>query len=262
MLVKLTKIFDTYMLILGIVQIHIRIFTVLNLCLHMFKRLYFLICCFLLYSAAAKPLLGQTTVPTWVDLQSFIPAVKIDMRYYGSYNFLGRPVNGYHAPKALLTKPAAEALKKVALALQKEGLGIKIFDAYRPQQAVDDFVAWAMNPTDTLTKHIFYPEIPKNKLFDLGYIAKKSGHSRGSTVDLTLYVIKTGEALDMGGSFDYFGKSSAHSFKGISKQQQQNRRKLRQIMKKYNFKAYAEEWWHYTLIQEPYPSSYFNFPIH
>ena len=156
----------------------------------------------------------------------------------------------------------AQALKKAQSKLKAEGLGLKIFDAYRPQRAVDDFFEWSQRPEDTLTKANYYPQLPKDRLFEMGYIAMKSGHSRGSTVDLTLVYLdgkKKGEALDMGGNWDNFGVRSHYDFNPLTPIQKENRKLLREVLLQNGFKPYEKEWWHFTLMQEPFPDLYFDF---
>lgn len=197
----------------------------------------------------------------FVYIQEQIPNIKLDIRYAGSNNFIGKPVNAYYKPVGILTKVATEALKNAQNDLMQEGYCLKIFDAYRPQTAVNHFIEWARHPKDTLTKNKFYPEIAKKDLFKLGYIASKSGHSRGSTVDLTIIDMNTGKELDMGGKYDFFGDISHHNTNKINKEQKANRLLLKRIMLKNGFRPYPEEWWHYTLRNEPYPETYFDFPV-
>jgi len=180
---------------------------------------------------------------------------------YGDNNFIGRPVDGYQAPAAILTTEAARALSYVSMDLAEQDYGLKIFDAYRPQRAVNDFIKWAKDPGDIRMKEEYYPRVDKNDLFSLGYIAKKSGHSRGSTIDLTLVDKKTGKELDMGSHFDYLDPISAHGSPLITQQQNHNRELLKIAMEKRGFKSYSGEWWHYTLINEPYPDRYFDFAV-
>lgn len=212
-----------------------------------------------------QSLLSQRTVEghsDFVYVASVVKGIQYDMRYAGSYNFIGRPIDGYAKnAEPILTRLAATALQKVQLELNKQNLGLKIFDAYRPQSAVDHFVRWAAEAGDTLNRRKFYPAIPKNKLFKLGYIASRSGHSRGSTVDLTIIDLNTGKELDMGGSYDFFGPRSHHNFTGLTETQKSNRLLLLTTMGKNGFRPYAEEWWHYTLNAEPFPDKYFNFPV-
>ncbi|SKB75600.1 D-alanyl-D-alanine dipeptidase [Salegentibacter holothuriorum] len=196
---------------------------------------------------------------TYIKAQ--IPDIKLDIRYAGSNNFIGKPVDAYHQPAGILTKIATEALATAQKDLMSQGFCLKIFDAYRPQTAVNHFIEWARNPGDTLTKSKFYPEIAKKDLFQLGYIASKSGHSRGSTVDLTILNANTGKELDMGSGYDFFGDISHHNTDKITKEQKANRSLLKRIMIKNGFRPYPEEWWHYTLRNEPYPETYFDFPV-
>jgi len=197
----------------------------------------------------------------FVSLEEFIPGLEMDIRYYGSHNFTGRPVVGYNKPIAFLAIKAAEALQKVQLALSEQGLGLKVFDAYRPQMAVDYFEQWAKDIDDTVAKQEFYPDVDKRDLFKLNYIAAKSGHSRGSTLDVTLVDLATKKELDMGSAFDLFGTQSHHGATGLTAQQEKNRNILKNIMLQYGFKLYPEEWWHYTLLDETYPDTYFNFEV-
>ena len=197
----------------------------------------------------------------FVYIKEQIPDIKLDIRYAGSNNFIGKPVNSYQKPVGILSKPATEALEKVQNDLMSQGYCLKIFDAYRPQTAVNHFIEWARNPADTLTKAKFYPEVAKKDLFQLGYIASKSGHSRGSTIDLTIMDAKTGKELDMGSGYDFFGDISHHNTDKITKEQKANRSLLKRIMIKNGFRPYQEEWWHYTLRNEPYPETYFDFPV-
>jgi D-alanyl-D-alanine dipeptidase len=197
----------------------------------------------------------------FVYIDELIPDAILEVRYYSTDNFVGNRVDGYLAPKAILTVDAAEALVAVADELRLKGLLLKIFDGYRPQQAVDHFIRWADDEEDQRMKNKYYPEVDKKDLFRLGYIARRSGHSRGSTIDLTLVDIDSGEELDMGGSFDYFGDLSHHETDLITEEQLQNRTILREIMEKHGFLAYSEEWWHYTLENEPYLEIYYDFPV-
>ena len=195
----------------------------------------------------------------FVVLSDVVPDIIQEIRYYSTYNFVGERINGYEQPCALMTREAAEALKKVSDEVKQMGYRLKIYDAYRPQMAVDHFVRWAEKISDTRMKQYFYPEVDKTKLFDEGYIDAKSGHSRGSTVDLTLFDMKTGKEVDMGGTFDYFGEKSHPDYKKITKQQYKNRMILRNAMIKHGFKPLDTEWWHFTLKDEPYPDTYFTF---
>ncbi len=197
----------------------------------------------------------------FVYVEGIIPNAALDIRYFSNYNFVGCPIDGYNAPKPILTNEAALALKEVQNKLNKFSLGIKIYDAYRPQTAVTHFIRWAKDLGDTKMKKEFYPNVNKKDLFAKGYIAKKSGHSRGSTVDLTLIDLNTGKDLDMGSPFDFFGKISASEYPNITYQQKANRLLLRTLMEKHGFVHYSEEWWHFTLNNEPYPDTYFDFPV-
>ena len=221
----------------------------------------------------------------FVDIQKVIPDVVMDIRYYSPHNFVGEKVDGYLAPKCFLTKEAAEALSKVQKDLEPYSLSLKIYDCYRPQRAVNHFVRWAKEIENTKTMKEFYPTIDKRNLFKDGYIAEKSGHSRGSTLDLTIlpspapgqadYIAgqKLSEcylpaekrfadnSLDMGTGFDCFHELSHTANANIGQQQKINRLLLKSIMEKHGFKNYDMEWWHYTLKNEPYPDTYFDFVI-
>lgn len=197
----------------------------------------------------------------FVVLSEIIPDVILEMRYYSSYNFVGTQINGYEQPVALITREAADALKNVSDNFIKQGYRLKIYDAYRPKKAVKHFMDWSLNLDDIGMKQYFYPELDKNVLFEKEYIAEYSGHSRGSTVDLTLLDMSTGKEVDMGGVFDYFGELSHPDYKNITETQYKNRMLLRDTMIKYGFKPLATEWWHFTLDNEPYPNTYFAFPV-
>ena len=200
----------------------------------------------------------------FVYVDGVIPDIVIDIRYYTEHNFVGERIDGYLKPKCILTKEATAALLCVQKALQPFGLGLKIFDAYRPQQAVDHFLRWASDLGDQRTKAEFYPGINKDALIKDRYIAARSSHSRGSTVDLTIVSIQTGtwgEQLDMGTGFDFFGPAAAPFFPGISSAQRAHRMLLHILMKRYGFEPYPEEWWHFTLREEPFKETYFNFPV-
>ena len=197
----------------------------------------------------------------FVLLSEAVPDAILEIRYYSTYNFVGDRIDGYEEPLALLTKEAATALKEVSDDLVKQGYRLKIYDAYRPQEAVTDFAEWAQDETDTRMKDYFYPELDKDVLFPQGYIAEHSGHSRGSTVDLTLFDMNTEKEVDMGGTFDYFGELSHPDYTEITEEQYQNRMILREAMINHGFKPLEEEWWHFTLADEPYPDTYFTFPV-
>lgn len=197
----------------------------------------------------------------FVKIHEVIPNVVYDIRYYSTDNFVGARVDGYLAPIAFITKEAGIRLNQVQTEINNEGLGLKIFDAYRPQKGVDHFVRWGAIPSDTITKAKYYPNINKANVFDLGYVATKSGHSRGSTLDLTIVDLETKQELDMGSHWDFFGEISHHESPLVNEQQTTNRNKLRNIMLKYGFKQYDNEWWHYTLKEEPFPDTYFDFDV-
>ena len=197
----------------------------------------------------------------FVLLSEAVPDAILEIRYYSTYNFVGDRIEGYEEPCALLTKEAASALKEVSDELVQKGYRLKIFDAYRPQKAVTHFMEWAKDTDDTRMKEYFYPELDKSVLFDQGYIAEKSGHSRGSTVDLTLFDMKLEKEVDMGGTFDYFGELSHPDYDQITEEQYANRMILREAMLAHGFKPLEEEWWNFTLENEPFPDTYFTFPV-
>lgn len=197
----------------------------------------------------------------FVLLSDAVPDAILEIRYYSTYNFVGARIDGYEEPVALLTKEAAAALKEVSDDVIAQGYRLKIYDAYRPQKAVDHFVRWAEDTADVKMKEYFYPDLEKDVLFPLGYIAEHSGHSRGSTVDLTLFDMTTEKEADMGGTFDFFGELSHPDYKDITEEQYANRMILREAMLRHGFKPLDEEWWHFTLENEPYPDTYFTFPV-
>ena len=197
----------------------------------------------------------------FVLLSEAVPDAILEIRYYSTYNFVGDRIDGYEEPLAFLTQEAATALREVSDELVDMGYRLKIFDAYRPQMAVTHFRNWALDPADVRMKDYFYPELDKDVLFPQGYIAEHSGHSRGSTVDLTLFDMTTEREVDMGGTFDYFGELSHPDYTDITEEQYASRMLLREVMLKHGFKPLEEEWWHFTLADEPYPDTYFTFPI-
>ena len=209
----------------------------------------------------------------FVNLAEAVPDAILEIRYYSTYNFVGARVDGYMEPVALLTRQAADSLRAVSDDLLKQGYRLKIYDAYRPQCAVDHFVRWGADISDTLMKPYFYPDVPRDKLFELGYIAEHSSHTRGSTVDLTLFDMRTEKEVDMGGTFDWFGRESHPDFGGnpetgeyqpnnrITAEQFRNRMILRRAMMRHSFNPYPNEWWHFTLKDEPFPNTYFTFPV-
>ena len=194
-------------------------------------------------------------------LSDVIPDVLLDIRYYSTFNFVGERIDGYEEPLALITKEAAEALRKVSDELITEGYRLKIFDAYRPQKSVSHFVRWSKDLNDQRMKEYFYPELEKSELFSRGYIYEYSAHTRGSTVDLTLFDMNKAEDADMGGPFDFFGELSHPDYKVINEDQYARRILLRDKMVKHGFLPIEEEWWHFTLKDEPYPDTYFTFPL-
>ena len=197
----------------------------------------------------------------FVLLSDAVPDVILEIRYYSTYNFVGERIDGYEEPVALMTKEAAAKLKEVSDELKEKGYRLKIYDAYRPQEAVSHFVRWAKDVNDVKMKKYFYPNLDKEVLFPKGYIAEHSGHSRGSTVDLTLFDMNTEKEVDMGGTFDFFGEESHPDYKGITEEQYNNRMILREAMLAHSFKPLVEEWWHFTLENEPFPDTYFTFPV-
>lgn len=200
----------------------------------------------------------------FVDAAKAVPGVIIDARYAGSNNFIGEPITGYEAAKVVVSVEVAAALAKVQAALAAEGRALKLFDGYRPQRAVDHFMRWIADPSDTRKKAEYYPDIAKGDLVKLGYIAEKSGHSRGGSVDLTIVeraADGSWQELDMGSPFDLFDVRSHGDSTLVSEQAQANRKMFADLMIKHGFRPYAEEWWHFTINPEPYPKTYHNFPI-
>jgi D-alanyl-D-alanine dipeptidase len=209
----------------------------------------------------------------FVNITDVVPDVILEVRYFGTYNFVGARIDGYEQPTALLTREAADSLRAVSEDLKARGYRLKIYDAYRPQMGVDHFVRWGQDLDDTLMKPYFYPNESKDSLFIKDYIATRSGHSRGSTLDLTLFDMRTEKEVDMGGTFDWFGKESHPDCGGdpvtgtyrpndtLTAQQFANRMLLRTVMLSHGFKPYDCEWWHFTLKNEPYPDTYFEFPV-
>lgn len=223
--------------------------------------------------------------PGFVYAEDEVPGLVLEMRYAGEHNFLGRPVAGYLVPRCILTKQAARALARVQAELKPMGLGLKVYDCYRPQRAVDDFVAWAKDLNDRATMAEFYPTVPKAELFKRGYVAEKSSHSRGSTADLTIIPLpppgqeayRPGQklvacyepaarrfkdnSLDMGTGFDCFHALSHTANPAMGGQQRANRLLLKSLMEKHGFEHYPLEWWHFTLANEPHPDTYFDFVV-
>ena len=209
----------------------------------------------------------------FATVSDVVPDAILEIRYFSTYNFIGDRIDGYLEPTALLTREAADSLKAVSDDVMGMGYRLKIFDAYRPQCAVDHFVRWAADSTDARMKSYFYPDLYKSALFPQGYIAEKSGHTRGSTVDLTLFDMNTEKEVDMGGTFDWFGIESHPEFGGdpvkmeysenekITREQFENRMILRAAMLRHGFLPLDSEWWHFILANEPYPDTYFTFPV-
>lgn len=197
----------------------------------------------------------------FVLLADFVPQIVQEIRYYTTYNFIGDRIDGYEEPCALLTREAARALREASNELCAQGYRLKVFDAYRPACAVKHFQLWGMEDLDLRMKEFFYPEIEKQDLFKKGYIAARSSHTRGSTVDLTLLDMQTGKEVDMGGPFDFFGERSHPDFKGVTREQYENRMFLQNAMSRNGFVPLDCEWWHFTLKDEPYPDTYFDFPV-
>ena len=197
----------------------------------------------------------------FVLLSDMLPQIVQEIRYFSTYNFIGDRIDGYEEPCALLTKEAARALKSVSNEMIVRGYRLKIFDAYRPARAVSHFVLWGIEDQDIRMKPYFYPDLDKEDLFSKGYIASRSSHSRGSTVDLTLLDMQTGKELDMGSPFDFFGEISHPDYRGITDGQYDNRMTLQNVMVRNGFVPIDCEWWHFTLEDEPYPDTYFEFPV-
>ena len=197
----------------------------------------------------------------FVLLSDYVPGIIQEIRYYSTYNFIGDRIDGYEEPCALITQEAARALKAVSNEMMVLGYRLKVFDAYRPVCAVKHFMLWGIEDQDIRMKPYFYPDQQKQELFEKGYIAKRSSHSRGSTVDLTLLDMATGKELDMGSPFDLFSEKSHPNYRGITEEQYRNRMTLSNAMLRNGFLPIDCEWWHFTLENEPYPDTYFEFPV-
>ncbi|WIN00888.1 D-Ala-D-Ala dipeptidase VanX [Actinoplanes oblitus] len=197
----------------------------------------------------------------FVFVDDVVPGIRWDAKYATWDNFTGKPVDGYHANRIVGTTALCAALARAQEAAEARGFGLLLWDGYRPQRAVDCFLRWSQQPEDGRTKLRHYPNIERAQMFDLGYVAAKSGHSRGSTVDLTLYHLATGELAPMGGDHDLMDPVSHHGAAGITPTETANRQHLCSIMEESGFVRYDCEWWHYTLRDEPYPDTYFDFPI-
>ena len=241
------------------------------------------LCGILFVSSCSKddtsPAISLDDSSQFVNITDVVPDVILEIRYFGTYNFVGDRIDGYLEPTALLTKKAADSLKAVSDDVKAQGYRLKIFDAYRPQKAVDHFVRWAADVKDTRMKDYFYPDLDKSVLFEQEYIMEKSGHTRGSTLDITLFDMNKEKEVDMGGTFDWFGHESHPDFcgspdtgeydqkaaqkekRGITEEQFRNRLILREAMQRHGFKALPSEWWHFTLKDEPFPDTYFTFPV-
>jgi zinc D-Ala-D-Ala dipeptidase len=199
--------------------------------------------------------------PGFVDAGAVVNGLVVDMRYFGDKNFVGERIDGYERARCVLSASAASALVTVQRDLAARGLGLKVFDCYRPQRAVAHFVRWAQRIDDVKRKREFYPDVDKRDLFKEGYIAERSGHSRGSTVDLTLVRPADGRELDMGSPFDFFSPKSWPSDMTVGAQAQANRALLAAAMTRGGFRPYDKEWWHFTLVDEPFPDTYFDFQV-
>ncbi len=235
---------------------------------------------------AVAPARTDTLPDGFVRLRDVAPSVLQEMRYTTAYNFVGAPIDGYDAAACILTERAARALAAVQADVEREGLSLKVYDCYRPQRAVNHFVRWARSDDEAM-KAAFYPEEPKGLLFQRGYIARRSGHSRGSTVDLTLVRLphtppgsypdpadgplprcdrplpeRFAEGdLDMGTAYDCLSPASATESAAVSAEARRNRYRLREAMSRRGFRNYHKEWWHFTLRDEPFPETYFDFPV-
>lgn len=197
----------------------------------------------------------------FVLLSDTVPGIVQEIRYFSTYNFIGDRIDGYEEPCAIITKEAARALKTVSNEVNVQGYRLKVFDAYRPAASVRHFVLWGIEDLDLRMKPFFYPELEKQELFIKGYIASQSSHSRGSTIDLTLLDMATGKELDMGSPFDFFSEASHPDYRGITDEQYENRMFLQNAMVRNGFVPIDCEWWHFTLEEEPYPDTYFEFPV-
>ena len=234
--------------------------------------------CAALLSSPGPSVRPEEDSSQFVNLTDVVPDAILEIRYYGTYNFVGDRIDGYLEPTALMTRAAALRLREVSDEVKALGYRLKIYDAYRPQMGVDHFMRWALDVSDTRMKDYFYPDLDKSVLFPSGYIAEKSGHTRGSTVDLTLFDMNTEKEVDMGGTFDWFGLESHPDFcgnpetgeydaaqaaahpRGITEEQFANRMILRRAMLNHGFVPLDEEWWHFRLGDEPFPDTYFTFP--
>jgi len=213
----------------------------------------------LLLAAAA---LGCASLrgPKLVDAATLEPTLLLDLRYASANNFVGEPIDGYEAARCLLSEPAARALGAAQADLAGSGLGLVVWDCYRPQRAVDHFVRWSLAPPDPALAERHFPNVAKGELIAQGYIAPRSGHSRASTVDVGLVRLADGVRLDMGTPFDFFDPRSAVGAP-VPESARANRARLADAMERHGFAAYPPEWWHFTLAKEPYPDRYFDLPV-
>jgi len=197
----------------------------------------------------------------FVFVDELVPGIRWDAKYATWDNFTGKPVDGYLVNRIAGTRALCAALEKAHQQAASLGFGLLLWDGYRPQRAVDNFLRWSQQPEDGRLKQRHYPRIERAEMFEQGYVAAKSGHSRGSTVDLTMYQLDTGELAPMGGDHDVMDVISHHGAAGITETETKNRQHLCSIMTESGFSPYDCEWWHYTLKDEPYPDTYFDFPI-
>lgn len=221
-------------------------------------RLY--LAALLLASTSIAP--AQGWPDGFVSLDDYAPTVRVELHYATGNNFVGTPIDGYEAARPILTRPAALALRRAQAALERQGYGLKLFDAYRPQRAVQHFIRWSQDASATATKPTHYPDVPKTELFARAYLALESAHSRGSAIDITL-VRRTPDGTwqeqDLGTPVDFFGPESRYDFAGLTARQRANRQLLRATLEEHGFTSYDQEWWHFTLRDEPYPDTYFDF---
>jgi D-alanyl-D-alanine dipeptidase len=204
----------------------------------------------------------KTLLPDgFVHVKTLMPDLDVELRYYSTNNFVGDTITGYKANTLILTQKAAKALQQVQDELYQYNLCLKVYDGYRPQRAVNHFMRWARAINDTLNKQTFYPNVAKSELFKEEYIATRSGHSRGSTLDLTLTNGDTGVPLDMGSPYDFFGEESWINYEHITEAQKSNRQLLQTVMLRHNFRNYPKEWWHFTLRWEPFTDTFFDFEV-
>ena len=211
--------------------------------------------------APAEPTSPEMDASGFVLLSEARPEIAQEIRYSSDHNFVGTRIDGYEQPVAIVTREAAEALGTASRLAGEHGCRLKVYDAYRPQRAVDHFVRWSQDPGDVVAKEEFYPDLDKESLFPLGYVSRTSRHTHGSTVDVTLVDAATGAELDMGGHFDFFGELSHPDYDGVTSDQHENRMLLREIMVASGFDPIPTEWWHFDLANEPYPDTFFDFPV-